>query len=490
MISIRLILGLMLPLLLGYSLLSILFRSKDDLFPFERLAYAWGLGAGALAVEMFLMTKLGIKYSILAIGLPNFIIIATTISYAVHKKTVFFDYKGLAAFIENALLKSPSGKRDFRFWAEKGLLAGISAKLFYVFFETLIKPVVGWDAFARWSFAAQIFYFEKGIPPFFLQISGASGHPNNLLSPLLQAWLYFAIGQWNEIASKIIFPIFFAALLIIFYFAARRISDRFGSILFAFFLSSLPFLTYHAAVEYSDMLVSFYAFAGASMLLLFFKKLEPRFLTASVLAFLLGYFSKNEGALYLLAAYIVLNFFVLVDKNATIKFGKRRLLTLVALSALAMTVLIAALVLLNDRSGSGIESGVGGGLFIERIPTIAVIFSTKMFLSGNWQLAWVAFIIALLAFILNGERRASSYLLGIALLDLSLLAVYYLTTTEGLYQHLLIGTVLCRNLLQFTPIILLFTALQLKMVLTEGENNKPDRSVVPRKVKSKPPLRP
>jgi hypothetical protein len=468
---IKLILGLAFPVFIGYSLLSLLFKDKDSFFPIEKFAYSWGIGAGILTIEMFLFSKIGIKYSVTSIVLPNAIVFLPMAIYALIKNQVASDLAGALLFFEKIFSREGLKNGKFGLFLEKALIIALALKLFYVFFESLLKPVVAWDAFAHWSLAAKVFYVERTIPGFLSKMGAAANHPNNQLSPLLQTWIYFSIGQWNEIISKIIFPIFFACMLIIFYYAVRREASRLRSLLFTFFLSSLQLLVYHAATEYSDLLVSFYSFAGVCMLLLFFKKPAINLLATSILLLIISPFAKNEGLIYLLTSFAVLAGFVLTNKDIQLKFGRTRLIAITISCAIVMLGFLVAYIMFFSQN----EAGKINGIHLQRVPSIIGVFLTKMYFSGNWSISWVAFVASLLYFFKNKGRSLYSYLLAIITLDLMIFATYYLVTDDGLYSYLFDGTVLSRNLLQFMPAVILFTALQLKLSYSKEGSPKVKR---------------
>ncbi len=435
----------------------LLFSRKNELFPLERLAYAWGIGVGILTLQMYFFAKIGIRLTIPNIAIPSFFFFACLAAYSLYKKGVFFDAHGLLGQVKG-VFSADKKEGLVRVLAEKILIAWIGLKLLYIFFEALIKPVVAWDALAHWSFTAKVFFVERTIPSFLMQISGANAHSNTQLCPLLQAWLYISMGTWNEIMSKIIFPIFFAAMLLIFYYVIRREQSRLKSLLFTFFLSSLPLLAYHSTIEYADIAVAFYTLAAVLMLLRFFNVLDLKFLWGSALLFSLSYFSKEEGMFYSFAAFVILCSFMILNKNFTERFDRKKLMILLGAGFTALTMYIVYLLFFQ-------KIGIWQGIFWGRLPGIHDIFLSKMFFSGNWNITWTAFIAAVFYRFLRGGRGRCSYLLALILLILSMFVAYYLMAHEGVDVWLHDGTVLSRNFLQFAPIIIFYIAAQMGAAL-------------------------
>jgi len=443
-VFIRLILTIALPVLIGYMALSALFRSREDLSALERLALAFGLGTGILAAEMLVLSRVGTGLSILSVLLANLIIFAPVCVFAARKRLVVFDFDNLVRMPSMTLL-------------EKALIASIALKMLYVFFESQIKPVLAWDAFAHWCFTARVIFEEKGIPAFLFEIPGAGAHIRNQLSPLLQSWIFTGTGEWNEILGKIIFPLFFLALTLLFYAALRRNAGRTKALLFTFCLTAMPFLTFHATVEYSEIIATFFAFSGVLMMIRFTDKLDVRYLGLATVLFILGYFTKDEGLLQMFSAAVVFGCFALIDKRVAERFGRRTQIIAVC-AAGAVFALALGFLIFGENYGSIIFAK---SLEMERIPQIIYIFSSKMFMSGNWGLAWIAFALALVHFVSGGPRRDQALALAVVGLNILLFAAYYFTAEQGMYNWLFNGTTLSRNLLQFTPLALFFAAKEL-----------------------------
>jgi hypothetical protein len=445
-----------LPVATGYALLSVILKEKSDMFPIERTAYAFGLGSGLLTLEMFIFPRFGVRFSVINIALPNLLLIAVLGGLALKRKNTIADIPGLVGSIR--AIPSKIFKEGSKY--EKGikifLLAWIALKLSYVFFEALIKPVVAWDAFTHWSFSPKIFFLERTIPDNFKNMAHANAHINNQLAPLFQTWIFTCIGDWNEIIGKIIFPLFFTALLIAFYYALRRNLSVSKSLLFSFFLISMPFLVFHATIEYADLLVAFYLFSGTFMVFEFFEKHKRRYLAAAALLLTFSAFTKNEGLFYSLSTVIALAVFLASDTRVAEKFNRRTLL----IAAAAGSALFFGYIL-REVFFVGHEAGFWHGIFLDRLPVIISVALTKMFLSGNWNILWILFTLSIFFFIIKKEKRTDIYILLTVALNVFFLAGYYLTAIGEVFDWVRNGTILSRNMLLFTPLVLFFAARQI-----------------------------
>jgi hypothetical protein len=199
------------------------------------------------------------------------------------------------------------------------------------------------------------------------------------------------------------------------------------------------------------------------MLYLFFKKIKLNYLASAGLIFILAGFAKNEGLLFLFAAFLTLGAFLFLEKRMHIKFDKKKMMLILLIGSLIFAAFLARVVFFTDH-----EARLVRGIYLDRIPNVAFIFSAKMLFSGNWHLAWIALVLALMLFTINKKTVAQACLSLNIILDVSLFAAYYLTTDTGAYSWLFDGTVLCRNLLQFTPAVMLFAALQIISILSNN----------------------
>src|SRR3989338_8325141 len=134
------LLAILLPTLIGYLILSVIYREKISLL--EKLAVGFLFGSSILTIQMFIYSLCEIKYSVLNISLP-WVLLSPLFIFADRKVGI-----------------------NIKKWSHIELLlfSLIGLKWLFVLFQSQIKPVVGWDAIWNFSLRAKIFFFERGIP--------------------------------------------------------------------------------------------------------------------------------------------------------------------------------------------------------------------------------------------------------------------------------------------------------------------------------------
>ncbi|MBI5560888.1 MAG: hypothetical protein HY883_06400 [Deltaproteobacteria bacterium] len=143
---------------------------------------------------------------------------------------------------------------------------------------------------------------------FLLNGSFNYAHPDYpLLVPLSVAWLYTCLGRVNDQLAKVIYPLQYLSLLMVFHYMAEKASSRRNASLFTALLALTPIVTIHAGglpsrdfVGYADLTLSIY-FAGAGGFFYLYIVAEDRFfLIISALFLGMGAWTKNEGLVFAL----------------------------------------------------------------------------------------------------------------------------------------------------------------------------------------------
>ena len=144
-----------------------------------------------------------------------------------------------------------------------------------VFLEASLRPIYAWDSWVNWSVGAKLFFYNNGLmldapaQDFFTRgaVSRMPSYPPH--NPLMQAWMAYWIGSFDEVLVKLWSPPYLLSLALLLYGAAARSLNRLTALaLLVLFLSS-PLLSYHAVETYSDFplgvtsLCALYAFVQA-----------------------------------------------------------------------------------------------------------------------------------------------------------------------------------------------------------------------------------
>ncbi|MBI5700089.1 hypothetical protein HZC35_07305 [Candidatus Saganbacteria bacterium] len=431
----------------------------------EKLAIGYLIGTGLLTLQMFLYSLLGIKFNLWGIILPWVVVLVG-----------FVGAPFMGARIR-AVGTPLVGVRNLRTGTSPVptflLTAAIGLKVLYVFYEALVKPVVGWDALWNFSLRAKIFYFLGGIPldrahPYFLG-GGMKQYPLHL--PLLETFTYILQGGWNDALMKVIFPLYFLSMLIVFYYALRREQSRLTSLFFTFLLSTLPLLVYHATIEYADFVVGAYFLAAVVYLYQFIKTKDTKMLILSAVLAALSAWVKDEGMVFYFIGLFLLVIPILSANKYAVKFKREFILVLYYLAP--FLVLIGPWIIFKQVFGLSVGNeptfslaGMISGFTFhpETIPKVL----EKMFLSGNWHLLfglWALVIIFYYKQIFTTEKKYLFWSTALAILFFSFLYVFTYNWTM-----VFSGIIVNRNFLTLVPQVLLLCGLVYKEGKTDVGN--------------------
>lgn len=454
MTAIKVILGLLFPLLLGLSLLSAMLRERlDDLGYLERLAAAFLTGSWLLALIMFCLPLFGIGLSSASIGLTGSLLMVVMLPWTAKH------------LIRSLRIKEIGLPRGWPVWL---LLILIVIKLGLLMISNLAQPVLDPDLLTYYALAAKHTFI--------------AGQPLHLfheppLPFLLQSWLPLVLGSWQDDLMAVFFPVFLACLTLIFYQGLARHHGKTGSLFFAFLLLLIPLLAYHSRTAYADLPMACFYSASTIYLFQFLlagRKNEARSYTFLVLSLLLlgaSVWVKKSGAYYLLLNLAILGSAVFFERLRTMKF-RGYLLPLVLSLAMVLPWLIfdRSVVLTNtlQQTITGVTSlsqvpgkglAANSGAFVQAA-------ARNMFLEGNWGFLWQLFIISVALYWKRAVSRPRIYLLAILMVNLAVLGTIFTFTGQSVFLH--DDSLLNRLMLHFAPVALFFCA---GLILKENVTN-------------------
>lgn len=163
---------------------------------------------------------------------------------------------------------------------------------------------LNWDGLLNWEVKARYAFQNDGVIPGAFYASETRGftHPDYpLLIPMTELWLYLAMGEPHQFWIKIIFPLYYAAGVILLVTTANRLTSRswpgFVAAALLFFVPCLTNSPGGAIGGYIDVPLSVLYLAATAYLLLSAIGDDPRAwrLSASCLALLP--WAKREGAI-------------------------------------------------------------------------------------------------------------------------------------------------------------------------------------------------
>ena len=474
----RLFLCLSTAIFIGWNILYLIsFRSGKLSLP-ERAFISYGFGLGFISIEMFCFHFFSIKFSILTIIVPWLLLLIINFVIA-RERSDRSNPEGCEDAVRSNLKRDclPAGQAGF---APSGLamtvrqqtpfalflIAGIALEILYAFFRALIKPVEAYDAIATYAIRSKIFYIGRSIPQdFFYNLSILLPHPDYPLNiPLSETFVYLFLGSQNDQLVKIIFPLYFIAILGILYFGVRRFGSRTLALVFTFILATIPQFNNFATNAYHDIPLAYYCFAGTVFLLYWFEKKEfPGYLYISAAMTAIAGWTKNEGFVYCAANILLLLIFLSVNRRS---INKRDVLN--ALLYIVIILSILAPWLWVKFSANLVNSDVGSTTIDQlnlikqshKIWPICYEFQRQVFGPKKWNMIWIVIISAGVVYhkkIFAGNQKHITISL---ILIVSGYIFAYLIGKDDI-QHM-VGTTWSRMLIHFLPLAVYWLACLLK----------------------------
>jgi hypothetical protein len=443
----RLLLGLGAVFCLGYAALTLLVPRPRDFTFGERAAFSFGVGTLPLTLWMLALTWWGVPFGLGAIIGPPLALAAALLLTPRGRRAVREDLR--------ARRLRPSIELHGWDWLFLGLLA---AMFLYALPRAALYPVWAWDAVATWGCKARIFYATRGLN--LTCIEAHNYYPN--LIPLLLSYLYFAVGQVNDYLAKVIFPLWGALLLTLFYSLTVRLglSRRRALGLTAFLALNGTVFIIHLYIAYADLPLAFFTLGGAGLLYLWLAEAGPPGslpLTACCLAGMA--WCKYEGpplaATLILAAALTLAW--LRPEHWVRRLGHLA----VPLVGLAVGYLPWRLFTLHQKLEIGADH-IQNFYPHQMIKAIGYLLTTLVnpFYFG---FLWPALALALIA---AGQRLWRSPRLFLALLVagnlVAIILAYAVAPTAAAEFPAYVRATLDRLLLHLTPVAALLLALGLK----------------------------
>ncbi|MGQ9920396.1 MAG: hypothetical protein ACUVRZ_03595 [Desulfobacca sp.] len=269
-LPLRLLAGLLAIQAVGYSLLVVLLPARAAFAPGERLALAFGLGCLGLSLWMFVLTCLGLPYSLMKLTGPWLALLLPALWLAGRRGWLRPDAGVLKDwFLTLATLGTRAG------WSrgERACLLLLLLAFGFATLRAMLYPLWAWDELATWGLKAKAFYLARS-----LDLTGIEAHnyyPN--LVPLALAFLYFWLGGVFEGLAKALFPLCGGSLIVLFYCFLRRLTVPRASALAAtafLVLNGTTFLS-HLFIAYADLILAYYHLGVAGLLYLWLRNEAP-----------------------------------------------------------------------------------------------------------------------------------------------------------------------------------------------------------------------
>jgi hypothetical protein len=418
---------------------------------FEGIAISFGLGIGCVTLEMLFFYILNMRFDIGIIALPWIILIAVNFALFLRKdnKVELFKPETKKFSLLDALLS-----------------LGIIFEVSYAFFRALIKPIESYDAVAIYAIKSKIFFLARSIPhDFFAGVANNFPHPDYPLNiPLAETFIYLFLGNLNDQLVKIIFPLYFACILMILYSAVRRFASRTHALIFTFILAAIPQFNAYAANAYLDLPFAFYAFTSALFLFWWFEdRHKVRFIIMSAVMAGLAGWTKNEGLMYC-AAYIMLTviFFLFNFKKISRKdLACFFLYIFIIASILAPWLYIKSVShLVNTDVGK-----IGSNIFSVwkesyKLKPILYEFQRQLFGPKKWNILWIVLAFAIIVNLKDAFRGIGKYAaIFLAFVVSGYVLIYMIAPIDTTF---FVKKTWARFLLHFLPVVVLWLSWMLK----------------------------
>ena len=445
----RLLIAILTAVFIGWNILCLISFKDTRLFPLERIFISYGLGLGFISLEMFIFHFFSLRFSMLNIVSP-----------------------WAPVFIANLFIRIKRGPFDIPHLdhAEgKGisflnslLIVGITFEVLYAFFRAFIKPIEAYDAIATYAIRSKIFYLTGSMPhDFFYNLSQLFPHPDYPLNiPLSETFVYLFLGSVNDQLVKIIFPLYFVAVLGILYYAVKRFSSRTSALLFTFILATVPQFNNFATNAYHDVPFAYYCFAGTLFLLYWFKETKSvGYLYISAAMTAIGAWTKNEGFVYCAANVMLLGIFMFMNRrNMKIRD------VLIGISYVFIILLILSPWLYVKFAANLVNSDVGSttldqlNIFKQcyKIWPVFYEFQRQVFGPKKWNLIWIAFIASAIAYRRKIFNEGQRYITISLALIISGYVFAYLIGRDDI-QHM-VETTWSRMAMHFLPLTVYWIA--------------------------------
>ena len=413
------------------------------------------MGLGFVSLEMLVLYFLRLQFTLTNIFLPwGVLLIFNAILFFRNKERIVCTKEAARPEAEHKFIKI-------------FLIFAITFEIVYAFFRTLIKPLEAYDAIAIYGIKSKIFYLASSIPhDFFSSLALHFPHADYPLNlPLSETLLYVFMGNFNDQMMKIIFPLYFIAILIIVYFGIRRFASSTYSLLFTFLLASVPQFNAYATNGYLDLPLAYYCFVSASFLFLWFKNTEDvHFLSISASFVALAGWTKNEGLMYCGAnILLILIFFIF---NARAISPKKMLIYLISYAGIVFIMSMPWILikmgahLVNDEMSLSNLTASYLSKQYHKIGPIIYEFQKQIFGPKKWNILWIVAIFALVFRHKSILKKNIRYISIAIFLAISGYVLSYLVSCAEI--HYAVRTTWSRFLIHFLPIIIYWLANILK----------------------------
>ncbi len=429
-------------LIIGYSVLSIVCK-KDLIDVPGRIGLSYILGVNIMAFEIFLMWVAGSKTGTLGMLLPwIFVMAASALIILKNRKTCISESP---ARIRMTLL-------------EKMFICFIVFEIFYTFLLAMAAPIESYDSVAIWAVKSKIIYVSDLLPGAFftfLKENFQSTHIDYpLLFPFKEVWFYKFTGGFNDYLVKMLFPMNFIAITLVFYSFVKKITNnRALTLCFTFILVSVKQFGDYAAIGYADFEMGALIFLTFSFLYMWNKYKEKAYMILACLFCVFAFFTKNEGAVIALMMLFFLFSFWIKNRHGVSAAAFFGILAL----ALGWNLLKIHFKLSSDVLNAEAISFASIPKLPVRIIPILYEYQREFFGVKKWNIVWPMFFTVIFIGVKTKLNDEFKYMiLPIAVIMAFYTAIYFITPNDVTWH---LRTSFSRLLLHILPLAVAYISI-------------------------------
>ena len=384
---------------------------------FETLSLAYGLGIGAVAITLFLLSLVSSVWAgpRLSRGLILFVVLSIV-------AVLFVLWRRVRRQSSAPGSAGPPGAGLSLFGV---LLVAVLVLLFLSqAYYAANTPLSAMDAMGFWGYSAKAIFFDGTVrTPAVVEPLRGHPHPRYpLLVPLAQDWVHFLRGRYDDSAVKLVFVGFYVALVGVVFGAARRRWGRIAEVaeskrsqkrrgrrieevgdlptypragmVAAFLVATIPVLRadgFGAAFALADIPLAFFIAAALVSWLRWMDEGQMGDLVLTFVFAALGAWTKNEG----LVALILLT--VLVVAEAVSR--RRRVGAVVGAVAVGWVLVVPWLLFQGGLAAvdENYPAHVRLSVFIAnagRLPAIGGAWLRELVDASRWSILWLLAAVA------------------------------------------------------------------------------------------------
>ncbi len=453
------IIGIAIPLALGWMMLLLLERKNPVLGNIERWFWALVLGPTLFALLAFIFHVLGItKLNLFGFLMPSIVLLL--ILLAVAKRTHAFTARTHQPAYAGSIPLPASlkvGILILAVWTGIKILAGS--------IDLISVPTYWDDSFNNWNMRGKMFFvtemltLEIPIGNGMIQSSaGVGSYPSTV--PLLKTWLSTLRGSWEEPLVNGLHVIWFTGLLGSFFFGLRRRLSPLLSLGGTCLLVSLPLLLIQATNPYADIFMAAHVLLAILCLISLASQRDPEKSRTwtSIFGLSLGllFFTKNEATVLYAPLLTLMLLWVLFEKKRAGILNVEQARRLLGLSMLLAMTFAAPWLLFKWSQGLtfGNAKSVSGLSIVFNALSLQAIWY-HLTREPNWLLLP---LVTPLAVILSGKKafKLPDGILTVFLI-LVISAQIFIFTFTPLAPEAIMQTGLSRGLLHVMPIAMMLT---------------------------------